>query len=57
MESCEVCGKIEELYELGMNGEDDYYVFNVCEDCHDYFSSDTYEPEDVFSMMAQRKGE
>jgi ribosome-binding protein aMBF1 (putative translation factor) len=45
---CDVCGReSDELFDLHIDGDNDLYMFDVCEDCLDKYQSDTYTAEDV----------
>lgn len=55
---CEICGKkCVRLDELRIFSEDDFYVFDSCEYCLDYFESDIYTVQDIYDYMKQKKGE
>lgn len=52
MTKCEICNKIiDEVHELGLHGEDDFYIFELCEECYEFYSSDTYTADDVLEHM------
>ena len=48
---CDYCyTEVEVLYEIFLNGTDDFYQLDVCEDCQDYLS-DYFTPEEVDNMI------
>jgi hypothetical protein len=51
---CQRCKKKIRSYkskELQLDGTDDIYTLELCEDCYEYMSSDYFSPEDVDNMF------
>lgn len=45
---CDICKNLtSSKQKLYISGEDGLYIFDVCEKCHDIYSSDVYSIEDI----------
>jgi ribosome-binding protein aMBF1 (putative translation factor) len=51
--NCEICHKeIDYLpFELYLDGTDDMYYYDVCEECYEKYGSDYFEPEVVDKLV------
>lgn len=53
---CDMCSKnfVYEPRPLTLEGEDDFYQLEVCDDCYDKYSGDYYSPVDIECILGHR---